>query len=126
MKGYIFRCNDKTKDEVFQRMLLGEEQAYLPLVNQIEIDDALFLYNTSTFEFSGIYNPSSEGREKIEADAWQGKFPSQIRFSENEATKTIPFNKIEKIITRYRHDIYPYMELLEEQVIKIMDVINIS
>ena len=119
MKAFIFRCNSKTKDEVFERMLFGEERDYLQLVKSITPEDLLFLYNTSTYEFSGPYKPTSVGGEYLVKGAWQDKFPSQIKFELLPETKTIPFSKIEKIITRYKKGIFPYMELNEEQVEKI-------
>lgn len=121
MKAFIFRCNSKTKDEVFERMLFGEERDYLQLVKSITPDDLLFLYNTSTYEFSGPYKPASEGGEYLVKGAWQDKFPAQIKFEITPETKTIPFSKIEKIITRYKKGIFPYMELDEEQVEKIQN-----
>lgn len=126
MRGYIFRCNDKTKDEVFSRKLLGEELSYLPDVKEIREEDLLFLYNTSTFEFSGPFKPIGNGQEKIVPEAWGGKFPSQIRFEELDTTKTIPFNKIERIIKRFKNDIYPWMELNEEQTKQILNIILLS
>lgn len=119
MKAFIFRCNSKTKDEVFERMLFGEERDYLQLVKSITPDDLLFLYNTSTYEFSGPYKPASEGSEYLVKGAWQDKFPAQIKFELLPETKTIPFSMIEKIITRYKKGLFPYMEVDEEQVEKI-------
>lgn len=119
MKAFIFRCNSKTKDEVFERMLFGEERDYLQLVKSITPEDFIFLYNTSTYEFSGPYKPASDGGEYLVKGAWQDKFPSQIKFELLPETKTIPFSKIEKIIIRYKKGIFPYMELDEEQVEKI-------
>ncbi|HRN71067.1 MAG TPA: hypothetical protein PLS49_07865 [Candidatus Woesebacteria bacterium] len=121
MKAFIFRCNSKTKDEVFERMLFGEERDYLQLLKSITPGDLLFLYNTSTYEFSGPYKPASEGGEYLVKGAWQDKFPSQIKFELLPETKTIPFSKIEKIITRYKKGIFPFMELDEEQVEKIQN-----
>jgi len=120
VKGYIFRCNDKTKEEVLTRQLFGEERYYLEIVKQIKKEDYLFLYNTSTYEFSGPFKPASEGGEFILLDAWNNKFPSQIKVNILEPTITIPFSKIEKIIKKYRNGIYPAMELDQDQVTKIL------
>ncbi len=80
MKSYIFRCNKKTKDEVFQRMLFGEEEGVWGTMSQIKPDDFLFLYNTSTFEISGPFKPTSQPAKTIEKGAWLGKFPVQFSF----------------------------------------------
>ncbi|MBD3362695.1 hypothetical protein GF362_03180 [Candidatus Dojkabacteria bacterium] len=126
MKGYIFRCNDKTKDEVFERMLFGEEEAVKASMMKITLEDYLFLYNTSTFEFSGPYKPTTAPNINIEGNAWQGRFPVQIRFETTDQTKTIPFNLIERIITAYRKGIYPHPELTKEQTTKILSIIAAS
>lgn len=124
MKAYIFRCNSKTKDELFERMLFGEERDYLQLVKSITPEVLLFLYNTSTYEFSGPYKPASAGGEYLVKGAWGDRFPAQIKFELTPETKTIPFSKIEKIITRYKKGIFPYMELNEEQVNQIFKVLK--
>jgi len=124
MKGYIFRCNSKTFQEVFDRQLFGEEIMYLPAIKQISREDYLFLYNTSTFEFSGPYKPIGKGGERIIPEAWKGLFPPQIKFESLPSTKTISFSKIEKIIKRFRKNIYPDMELSEEQVKLILSIIK--
>ena len=121
MKGYIFRCNSKTKDEVFERMLFGEERDYLQLVKSITPEDYLFLYNTSTYEFSGPYKPASGGGEYLVKGAWGDRFPAQIRFEVTKETRTIPFSKLEKMITRYKKGIFPYMELNKSQILEILN-----
>ena len=90
MKGFIFRCNDKTRQEVFDRNLFGEEMMYLPMVKTIQPDDLLFLYDLSTYEFSGPYKPVGEGAERIYPGAWKAGFPAQIKFKITGDTKTIP------------------------------------
>lgn len=145
MQAYIFRCNNKTKPEVFERMLFGEELGYLGLVQQIDPEqDLLFLYNTSTYEFSGPYKLTSKGGKDIEKGTWNGRFPVQIRFEEfSEATEilgvgtppvtikipkttTIPYTLIQHLIKKYRNGIFPYMELSEEQVKKILRILTNS
>jgi len=124
MKGYIFRCNEKTRQEVFDRKLFGEEMMYLPLVKMIQTDDLLFLYDLSTYEFSGPYKPVGAGAERIEPGAWKAGFPAQIRFEITGETKTIPFRLIEKVIKKYHKGMYPDMELDEVQTNKILKIFN--
>ena len=123
MKGFIFRCNEKTKDEVFKRTLFGEEKMYLPIVKSIQTDDMLFLFDLTTYGFSGPYKPTSMGAEGIEASAWKAAFPAQIRFEITAETKTVPFRLIEKIIKKYHKGMYPDMVLDEEQVGKVLKVL---
>lgn len=124
MKGFIFRCNNKTVDEVLSRKLLGEERMYLPLVKSITENDSLFLYNLSTFEISGPLKPVSIGSESIVPEAWKSAFPAQIRFDNLTDTKTIPYKLIERFIKKYHKGIYPDMELDEQQVNNILNIIK--
>lgn len=125
MKGFIFRCNEKTKGEVFERKLFGEEMAYLDLVRAIDDDYLLFLYNTKTFEFSGPYKPASKGALDLEKYAWIGAFRAQIRFEETDSVKTIPFAKIEHVIKVYRRNIYPHPFLDEGQLNAIVRIMGV-
>ena len=88
MKSYIFRCNTKTKDEVFQRMLLGEEEGVWGTMSQIKPDDFLFLYNPSSSEIQDT-----------------------TCLRERYGRQAIPFTKIQHIIKKYRNDIYPYFAI---------------
>lgn len=124
MKGYFFRCNNKTYEEVISRKLLGEERMYLPVVKTIIKDDLLFLYNLSTFEVTGPLKPTSEGAENIVPEAWRSAFPAQIRFEMSPETKTIPFKSIERLIKKYHKGIYPDMELTNEQVSRILQILK--
>lgn len=124
MKGFIFRCNNKTYDEVLQRKLLGEERMYLPLVKTIAENDSLFLYNLSTYEITGPLKPTCSGSENIVPEAWRSGFPAQIGFEEVPETQTIPFKTIERIIKKYNKGIYPDMELDTDQLNKILKIIN--
>lgn len=124
MKGFIFRCNNKTYDEVINRKLLGEERMYLPIVKSITENDLLFLYNLSTFEITGPLKPLGLGTENIVPEAWRSAFSAQIRFENLANTKTSPFKLIEKVIKKYHKGIYPDMELDEHQVEHIIRIIN--
>ena len=122
MKGYIFRCNDKTIKEVFERQLFGDEIIYVSTVKTIEPKDRLFLYNLSTFEFSGPYAPNGEGGSRLVPAAWKAKFPAQIKFKLLPETRTIPFNRIEKIIKIYHKCMFLDMLLDEIQTSEIMQL----
>lgn len=126
MKGYIFRCNNKTKDEVFERGLFGDEAMYISVVRNIQADDVLFLYNLSTFEFSGPYAPVGKGGSHLVPAAWKSKFPAQIQFKVLPETKTMPFNKIEKVIKVYHKGMFPDMVLDEGQTEQILSILNLT
>lgn len=126
MNGYIFRCNDKTKDEVFSRSLFGDEAMYIPVVKGIAEDDYLFLYDLSTYEFSGPYSPVGSGGAHLVPAAWKAKFPAQIKFNAIPETKTIPFKLVEKVITVYHKGMFPDMKLDEKQLKKILEILEMN
>ncbi len=124
MRGYIFRCNARTKIEVFNRSLFGDEAMYLPVVKKITQEDKLFLYDLSTFEFSGPYAPVGNGGSHLIPAAWRSRFPAQIRFKIIPETRTIPFKSIEKVIKVYHKGMFPDMLLDEEQVLAVLTTIK--
>lgn len=123
MNGYIFRCNSKTEEEVFERHLLGEEAKFMEIFKGIKKDDYLFLYNCETFQFFGSYKPVGEGGT-IEPKAWGGKFPSQVRFKDLPESTKVPFSKVADLIKRWHNDVFPWPELSEEQTKKILELIK--
>ncbi|MBP9759215.1 hypothetical protein KBD45_05965 [Candidatus Dojkabacteria bacterium] len=124
MRGFIFRCSSHTSAEVYKRNLFGEKSNYLELVKNISEADYLFLYNTSTFEFSGPFLPLGHGAKNIVPEAWEGKFPAQVNFRMGRKTKTIQYSEIEHLINRFNNKIHPYMELGSKQVDEIMQIIE--
>jgi len=124
MRGFIFRCNDKTESEVLEKSLLGEEMNYFGLINPISSDDVLFLYSTTKYTITGPLKPNSELKLNIEKSAWNGLFPTQIRYIKLKNTKTIEFRKIEKFIKIYLHDVYPYPVIEEKNLAKILNEFN--
>lgn len=124
MKGFIFRCNEKTQAEVFDRNLFGDEAMYLPIVKKILPEDCLFLYDLTTYQFSGPYAPVGSGGSHLVAAAWKSRYPAQIRFKIVPETKTIPFKLIEKVIKTYHKGMYPDMELSEEQLEAVLKILK--
>lgn len=114
----------RQKTRSFNRKLFGEEKMYLPIVRSIQPEDLLFLYDLTTYEFSGPYKPTRHGAECIELSAWKSAFPAQIRFELTEGTKTVPFRLIETIIKKHHKGMYPDMELNEAQIVKIIKVLS--
>ena len=81
MRGFIFTCSNRTQNECFERKLFGMHDKYKYRVLQVRKGDLLFLLNTNRDELMGIYQASCDGRKDIEPDAWNGKFPWQVRFT---------------------------------------------
>lgn len=120
MHGFIFRCTSETEKECFDRKLFGEKREYLSLVKQLKVGDTLFLYNCSNWKLMGVFEAVSDGDENIETNAWGGKFPAQIRFRVKKETKPITLDDLRGIVNT--HGLYPYPELDDKKVDKIIKV----
>jgi hypothetical protein len=123
MKGLITRCNNETEPEVLSKNLMGDQAEYMSIFRTITEDDYLFLYNFESFQFFGPYKPVGLAGN-IDPKAWGGKFPSQIRFTELPESTVVPFNKVVSVIKRWHKDVYPWLELTEEQVKYILTILN--
>jgi Development and cell death domain len=77
--GYIFRCTPATEKECFDKMLFGETEKYGSIIEMIKPGDALFLYNNTTQNLFGVFYADSPGARLIDATAWGGKFPWQVK-----------------------------------------------
>merc|ERR1719464_1471313 len=83
-------CSSRTMKEVFERKLFGTVKRHFYLVERIKPTTALFLLNFSRPKaLMGVYIADSQPGMNIEPKAWNGRFPSQIRFK-----------RVAKLITR--------------------------
>ena len=79
--GFIFLANNSTEREVMRRRLFAAPRGQLGHVLSIRDGAVLFLYNTETRVFRGIFRASGRCGENLERDAFGGgKFPAQLRF----------------------------------------------
>lgn len=78
-QGFVFLCNDITEPECLKRLLLGGKEKYANRVNGLQIGDRLVLYNYDSKKLHGIFEAVTEVTENIEADAWNGEFPVQVK-----------------------------------------------
>jgi len=58
-------------------------------VLQVRKGDLLFLLNTNRDELMGIYQAACNGARDIEPEAWNGRFPWQVRFRVLEECKPL-------------------------------------
>jgi len=77
-RGFIFASTNKTEDECFKRSLFATEKSYGPVVIRIRKGDLLFLNNIDSNILHGVFQATSDGGFKIQADAWNGKYPYQV------------------------------------------------
>ncbi len=82
-QGHIFACTSKTEKECFDRMLFATGRLYGESVLKIKKGDALFLLNLDTDVLHGAFVAGSDGRKDIDAGAWKGRYPYQVRVAKN-------------------------------------------
>lgn len=79
IRGFIFACTKKTEVECFERLLFGTDRVYAPIVIRIRKGDLLFLNNLDTDTLYGVFKAVSNGDLNIQPDAWNGKYPYQVK-----------------------------------------------
>ena len=79
VRGFIFACTESTEQECFNRMLFGTDRTYGPVVIRIREGDLLFLNSLDTDTLHGVFRAVSDGGFNIERDAWNGKYPYQVK-----------------------------------------------
>jgi len=80
-EGFVFMCSSLTEQECFKRSLFGQTTFKWHLVQNIQPDTALFLLNfTDPKIMHGVFVSDGEPQKPILKNAWNGRFPAQIRF----------------------------------------------
>ena len=78
--GVIFLVSNETWPECWKRSLLGMQHKHRAKVCAIREGTTLFAYNFNERAlYDGLY-ATSNGAERIDPSAWNGKFPFQVRF----------------------------------------------
>ncbi|MEM3395512.1 MAG: DNA methyltransferase [Nitrososphaerota archaeon] len=79
IRGFVFACTKKTEAECLDRLLFGTERFYGPIVIRVRRGDLLFLNNLDTDTLSGVFKAVSDGGFNIQPEAWNGKYPYQVK-----------------------------------------------
>jgi len=88
--GHIFACTNKSEQECFDRMLFATNHVYGENVLKIKKGDLLFLLNVDTDILYGTFLATSDGAKNIVPDAWEGRYPYQVRVSRNGEVRSLP------------------------------------
>ena len=89
-KCFIMLCKKETEKECLERNLFGDKEWRLQYLKEIKTGDIGFLLNLSKNELIGIFKARSVPQLNIEHDAWNGKFPAQVRVEPIGKTQRIP------------------------------------
>ena len=84
--GYIFLCDRKTRNEVFDRKLFGLPRNSLRAMEKIGPSTALFLYDFRSYDLMGPMKAVGKPALDIEVGAWNGRFGAQLRFAPLQAS----------------------------------------
>jgi DNA modification methylase len=79
VKGQVFASTNKTQKECFERQLFGTSKLYGASAFRVKKGDFLFLLNLDSDVLYGVFKASSDAGVNVEPEAWNGKYPYQVR-----------------------------------------------
>lgn len=97
-RGCIFACTRKSEDECLQKMLFATNKIYEDKVLQVKKGDVLFLLNLDTDKLYGQFIAETDGGERIDQQAFNGKYPFQVKVRKIDEIKTM--DKAKSILSK--------------------------
>ena len=79
VQGQVFACTNKSENECFERLLFGTNRPYAPAAMKARKGDFLFLFNLDSDILYGVFKAASDARMNIQSEAWNGKYPYQVK-----------------------------------------------
>jgi DNA modification methylase len=96
VKGYIFACTNSSQEECFKRMLFGSSKVYGAAAMRVKKGDFLFLWNLDIDLLYGVFKASEDAHFNIVPEAWQGKYPYQVKVE--ASTEITPLEGAKKLL----------------------------
>lgn len=78
---FFMLCKNETEKECLEKGLFGDQDFRLPQLQAIKKGDIGFLLNVSDNVLIGIFSAESSAQLKIDPNAWEGRFPAQVKVS---------------------------------------------
>jgi len=99
MNAFVFHCNSHTREECLERGLFGCPSGgqYGPH-SKAKKGDLLFLADFSAWTVTGIFTAKSDAGLNYEKNAWNGRFPWQIKVEPWIDLRTVHIDKVNEII----------------------------
>ena len=94
IRGFIFACTNKSESECLSRLLFATDKIYGPVVIRIRKSDLLFLNNKNTDMLLGVFRAVSDGDFNIQLNAFEGKYPYQVKVEKIGEILYLPNAKI--------------------------------
>lgn len=96
IQGQIFACTNKSKEECFRRLLFGTNKVYAPAVMRVKKGHYLFLLDLDSDRLYGVFEATSDAEMNIQPEAWEGKYPYQVKVKPIE--KIMPVENAKKLL----------------------------
>jgi DNA modification methylase len=79
LHGEVLSCTDSSEGECFRRLLFATNRVHAPGFMRIKKGFLLFLLNMDSEKLYGVFRATSDSRFMIEPEAWEGKYPYQVK-----------------------------------------------
>lgn len=99
LNAFVFHCNAHTREECLERGLFGCPSGgqYGPH-SKAKKGDLLFLADFSAWTVTGIFTAKSDAGLNLDKNAWNGRFPWQIKVDTRAELRTVHIDKVNEII----------------------------
>jgi len=79
VRGHIFACTKISENECLAKKIFAANRVYQDKALQVKKGDVLFLVNLDTDRLYGPFTAESDGCENIDPNAFNGKYPFQVK-----------------------------------------------